>query len=447
MKWVFLALALACIWPLAQLARSRMIVLQAVWVLIAFLPYVSGELHLYMALITWAPWPGFVTGFEILVVDLLIWVAFLASPETDERFPFHFTMGFYLVAVVLSTLQSDIFVSSLFYVWQFVRIYLIAIVTARSCRDPRVAPAILLGLALAIGMEAGVTLWQRAHGIVQAVGTIGHQNKLGMMINLSVMTFAAIFMARPRAHLAGALVMAAGLIAVLTASRATLGLFAGGVALTFLVSLIRRFSAGKVGVVVVCAALLAVAAPLASGSLQSRFAANPLDAEYDERAAFTKAARAIIRDYPFGIGVNSYVIKVNTGHYNENAGVAMTEGSLSAHVHQAYLLTLAEAGYPGLIAFVCMLLWPMIVAVRAGWRVKDDFRGDILLGLAMGLLLLVLHAFVEWVFVTVEVEILFALTVGMIAGMARQVGYWQAPPATIWVPGPGLPAAGHPQAT
>ena len=104
------------------------------------------------------------------------------------------------------------------------------------------------------------------------------------------------------------------------------------------------------------------------------------------------------------------------------AGVAWISGGVP--VHNAYWLVAAETGYLGIITFVIMLLRPLAVAFLCGWRNRRDQRGDLLLGLGVALLLVYVHSFYEFVFITSEVQYMFAVTAGMVAGLAQQLGYW-----------------------
>jgi O-antigen ligase len=157
--------------------------------------------------------------------------------------------------------------------------------------------------------------------------------------------------------------------------------------------------------------------------LNSRFAVNPISDNYDERAAFQRAAESILSDHPMGIGANNYVVVANVGGYNNRAGVVATASSLGAHVHNAYLLVAAETGYFGLVTFVLLLLQPLAVAFIWGWRAREPLTGDILLGLGVSLLIVYLHSFFEWVLVTYHLQYFVAVQAGMIAGLARQAGY------------------------
>jgi len=93
-------------------------------------------------------------------------------------------------------------------------------------------------------------------------------------------------------------------------------------------------------------------------------------------------------------------------------------------VHNVYLLVWAEMGFPGLIAFLFMLLQPVATALRCGWRNRGDLRGELLLGLGIALITTYVHSFFEWVFITHHTLYFFAMICGLIAGLANQLGYW-----------------------
>ena len=131
-----------------------------------------------------------------------------------------------------------------------------------------------------------------------------------------------------------------------------------------------------------------------------------------------------------GVGANYYVVMANVGGYNTRAGVAARLGSDSANVHNIYYLVAAETGYIGLVTFLLMILQPLIVAVlRCGWRSRGDKRGDLLLGLGMSLLVVYIHSYFEWIFISFDAQYMFAMDVGIVAGLATQLGYWRSPVA------------------
>ena len=261
-------------------------------------------------------------------------------------------------------------------------------------------------------------------GEFQTVGTFGHQNGLGLVTHFVTFPFFALLLADKQIKWETVVVPIAGvIIALLTVSRATLGLAGLGYAIMYVLSALRKWTPRKGWIALGSVLALAALAPIAIAAFDARFAEYPVSGEYDERAAFETAALSILSDHPLGIGANNYVVVANTGGYNERAKVLPSEGSLGAHVHNVYLLVAAETGYFGVIAFVLLLLQPLAVAFVQGWRRPGDVRGDVLLGLGVSLFIVYVHSFYEWVFVTYYLQYFFALDLGLIAGLAQQLSY------------------------
>ena len=244
-------------------------------------------------------------------------------------------------------------------------------------------------MAAGLLLEFAVSSWQRlALGMVQAPGTMYHQNLLGMIIHFVDLPAFALLMSGQSGRLLAAAVPAGLAVTVLTGSRGTLAFSLLGYAILFVLSSLRGWTARKRKILMFGAAGLAVIIPVAIMSLDKRFdyQAELITSDYDERAAFEKAARMMLSDNPLGQGANHYVIAANLGGYNNRAGVAMSTGSEGANVHNVYFLVAAETGYPGLIAFILMLLRPLVVAMLCGWDHRNDRRGDLLIGLGVALL-------------------------------------------------------------
>jgi O-antigen ligase len=426
-KWVALALLLTAAFPICGWLRRNPHQAPKIWILMGFLPFVVADFHLYMAAISW-PWPGYVKGLEISVLDVLAVAIYLALPKKSLLLPFRLSWALYFLAVLLSVLQTSVPMASLFYCWQVARVFLIYAVTANACADEQVAPMLLTGMTLGLCYAAGDALWERVGlGLLQAGGTLGHQNYLGLISHFVTFPSLALLLAGQRG-LQPVVAPIAGLItAALTVSRATIGLFGIGFVGLFGLSAVRRWSGRKAIVLGGSLALATLAVPMIISSLQTRFEHQETSGNYDERAAFEKAAGMIISDHPMGIGANFYVVAANVEGYNSKAGVAPVIGSDSANVHNVYYLVAAETGYIGLITFVFMLLQPLLVAFRCGWRNRGDSRGDLLLGIGMALLIVYVHSYFEWIFITFSAQYLFALSVGMVTGVATQLGYWRVP--------------------
>ena len=424
MKWGALVAALAAIGPLTGWLRRNPDQASRIWVLVGFLPFATGPFHLYMAVISWAGWPGYVQGAELSLLDLIVFSLYLTLPRSASPLPFRMPMAFYLIAVLMSALWADVPVATLFYAVQLVRMGLLYAVVARACTDERVASALLTGMGAGLFMEAAIAAWERfGLGILQASGSFGHQNLLGLVSHFVTFPVFSLYLAGSSGWLPALVPLAGVLIAVLTTSRGTLGGAAAGYALVFTLSALRRWDSRKTKVALLGTLVVACAVPVAVTSFEKRFGDPALLAGYDERAAFLAAASMILADHPMGVGANTYVVVANTGGYNERAGVAWSSGN-STNVHNVYVLMAAETGYIGLVTFVILLSRPLLVAFMCGWRNRKDPRGDLLIGLGASMLIVYLQSFFEWIFVTFPVQYVFAIAMGMTAGLAQKLGYW-----------------------
>jgi O-antigen ligase len=428
-KWVGLIAVLAAILPVSVWLRRNPSHTPKAWMLMGFLPFGLIPFHLFVAPISWAGWEGYVQGVEVSVLDTLAVTLYLTLPGARNPIPFRLSMALYFMAVLLSVFQAGAPVGALFYLWQLARMFLIyAVVTRGVFADPRVAPALMTGLAAGLFMEGGIVVWQRfGLGLLQTPGTFFSQNILGLVSHLVVFPFFALLLAGTRGWLPAGVAVAGVLVEVLTTSRATVGLAGFGYATVFVLSALRQWTSRKLLVLSVGAVAVAALTPLALSAFERRL--QVLDSEtyqnYDEREAFKAAAAMILADHPMGVGANNYVIAANIGGYNQRAGVAPVNGSEAAHVHNIYWLVAAETGYLGLVTFVFLLLCPLTVALRCGWRYRGDKRGDLLLGIGVAMLLVYLHSFFEWNFIGFEPQYVFALQMGLVAGLAQQLGYWR----------------------
>jgi hypothetical protein len=388
-----------------------------------FMPFVMANLHLYCAMDSWADWPGFVKGAEFSVLDALAIAVYFSLPKARSSLPFRFSMGLYFFASLISTIQAEVPVAALFYSWQLARMFLLYAVISRACADSRVALALLTGMAGALIIQAAVAIWQRfGLGILQASGTLGHQNTLGLMSHFVVFPFFALLLAGQRGWLPLAALLAGIVIEILTASRATVGLACIGYMAVFGLSAARRWTSRKAAALLIAGVTVAVFLPFVLSSIERRGEAE-LQSSNGERVALETAASAMLADHPLGVGANEYVVAANVGGYYQRAGVAWT--NYDAIVHNVYWLVASETGYFGLIAFVLFLFRPFWVAILCGWRRREDLRGDLLIGLGIALLLVYLHSGFEWIFLTFEPQYLLAMELGMVAGVAQQLGYWR----------------------
>jgi O-antigen ligase len=380
-----------------------------------------------MAAISWPEWPGYVKGIEISLLDILALAIYIGQPTKRKPLPFRIALTFYFAAVLFSVFKALEPTAAMFYCWQLVRIFFLYAVVTRGCQDDRVPALILRGMAVGICCEACFAIWERfGSGIIQASGTFGHQNLLGLISHFVAFPTFAILLAGVSDWYVTVVPIVSLIIVILTVSRGAIGVSGLGYLFLYLMSSLRVWTRRKAVIGIVGVLTLLVMAPLAVSSFESRFNTNS-PSEYDERVAFEKAASMMLSDYPMGVGANHYTVVVNTKGYNDRAGVVQVVGSNSAHVHNVYYLVAAETGYLGLIALLIVFIRILLVGFVCSWQNRKDIRGDLVLGLSIAILMVCVHSFLEWVFVTFDVQYYFAIVVGLLAGLAQQLGYWDTP--------------------
>ena len=430
MKWVLLLIASACILPLSAWLRQNPQQAPKLWTFVGFLAVEHGPQHMYMAVDSWAgQWPGYTFGAEISLLDLICIAVYLTLPRSRHSLPFLFPIGLYFFAATISVFQASVPTAALFYSWQLARIFFFYAVVTKACAaDERVVAALLKGIAFGMFLAAGQAIWERfGAGVLQTAGGFPHRNFLGMISHFIVYPFFALLLAGERSWLPLAVSLAGAIVAILTTSRATVGLAGVGYLAVFAISALRGWTPRKS--MVALATLLAVLAlsPLFFSSFEQRFGTADVQTSFLEsdetRVLMENAASLMLADHPMGVGANHYVSAANTLGYNQESGLSWA--NYGAFVHNAYLLVAVETGYFGLAAFVIMLLRPMLVAFLCGWRNRRDKRGDVLLGLGVGLSIVYIHNFFEWIFVSFQCEYLFAANAAIIAGLAQQLGYWK----------------------
>jgi hypothetical protein len=386
-----------------------------------FTPFFLENLHLYMAAIAWPGWPSYVKGAEFAVPDALALAIYLNLPNAPRPLPFRISMALYFFAVLLSAIDALEPEAAFFYVWQLARIFLVYAVTARASADPRTVPMILTGMAAALIIEAGFAIWQRfGLGMFQTTGSFYHQNLLGMMSLLVTFPFFALLLAGRKGWLPPLVLLAGFIVQILTVSRGTIGIAGAGYAAVFALSAMRRFSPRKGVVLLVALTTIAMVVPPILSSIERR-GETQVDRSDASRVALNNEAAMLLSDHPLGVGANQYVIAARQGGYREIGA------DWAAPVHNVYWLVAAETGYIGLITFVVFLFCPPILALRCGWRYQGDPRADLLIGFGVALLTVYVQSLFEWVFLQVAPQYIFALEIGMVAGLARQLGYWGNP--------------------
>jgi O-antigen ligase len=388
---------------------------------IGIFPFIIGALNLDAAFISWGAWTGYATGFVVSVLDTLVLAVLITARKFRLNVRFLLILAFYFFSVFISVFQSDLWMSSSFYVFQLIRVVLVFLAVSTFANDYKSVRWLSFGLAIGAIYQCIVTIEQKLSGVVQAFGTMGHQNLLGLMLHFVTLPLLALIFAGERSKIIRCGVLAALLSVALGASRGSLAFVTIGLIVVIVLSLVRAATARKwklIGLGVLAAGLMV---PIALSSLSERFGEAEMYAGPDgEREAFERAARAMWLDNPMGVGANQYSLTANIGGYYERAGVAWNWSNRSTKVHNMYLLAGAETGWIGAFAFSLLIVWPIVTGLLFLLTNRADPRGDIVLGNVAAFIALALHGFYEWVFFVVHAQYLFAISLGVVASNVRR---------------------------
>jgi hypothetical protein len=368
---------------------------------------------------SWPAWNGTVRGFGVSLTVAIALAIIATQKKFDAKLPFVSIFILYGFTLILSVFVSSMWLSAVFVCWQFLSVLVVYAAVSTESHQFKIRNVILTGLSLGLINQAIYVILQKMDGVIQAKGTMGHQNILGLATELAVLPlFGAVLGGDRRpivfAGIGAALVCIAG-----SGSRGTIGIAGGAIVLLTLVSLLRNTSSRKFAVVGLGAVVLACATPFAIGTLNERFQGGTFVTEEDERKSFEDMARAMTLKHPLGVGANQFVFVSNRDGYAARAGVPWQQADRSVPVHNAYLLARSETGWLGEFAFILILVVPCAVALRLSFKDRKSPGGEVVLGSAIALVANMVHNNYEFAVHTVDIQALLFINLGIIAAEKR----------------------------
>jgi len=423
MKWVALLFFMLVAAGLAlALRKDRRAIIVAAFAL-GFLPFVMTPWHLIIAPYSLPAWPGYVKGWEIGLIDAIAIACLIGLPRSRSGLPLNYVFLLYIGATVLSAFLAPNFNIALSYPIQLARVFLVFAAVARVSSSPVGLKPILQGLIVGLGYQAAVAISAKFGGAIQTGGSFGHQNLLGFVSHLVFIPAFSLLLAGRWTKWAVAGVIAGAIVVVLTASRATIVFAALGLALTYCLSATSKWTTRKGVIGLASLMIIGLSIPIINSVFERRFEdrGGTFTQQDEERDAFQKAAKMMIKDYPFGVGANHYVVVVNTQGYSHRSGVIGRSGSRSTNVHNSFLLIQAETGFLGLFTIIILLVTAVTGSFLLAFRNRRSIEADLLIGIGVSLCAVMVHSFFEWVLVTHQGQYVLAVSLGMAAGLIRQL--------------------------
>lgn len=418
MRWLFLASLLIAFPVILYYAKQGVRQRDNLLLVLGSLLFATGSIALDAAVITWPVWPGTARGIVFSFIDCIALALLVTRRSRSPMPPFLLLSGLLLVSMVMASFLATVKVASMFVVLQFVQVVFLYFSIAPELARQNAITNLLKGIAIGLVVQAGYVAYQKLTGIVQASGTAAHQNILGMMVQFGTFPIMAAIMEGSRSKLLylGAV---AGMICVAGGgSRGTLAFFAMGFILLLLLSLIRKSSSRKLGIIGAAVVGGLIMVPLALGTLRDRFGDSEIGTTDESRLAFERAARAMADDHPFGVGPNNFVTVNNTQGYAAAANIAWGGGLLDKPVHNAFLLARSEMGWLGEFTFILLLGGVATKAFVTGFKAKNASIVGVSLGSGVAILTTGIHSNYEYAWFMVESQRLFFVNAALIAGCA-----------------------------
>ena len=387
-------------------------------------------------------------GMGVSITDIL-GVAILIATALAPRYPkrrwfFPASMACILVYFAYCTFATLNAQNPHFASWELVNIprsILILLAGAAYLRTRRELGFLVLGLSFTVAVQAVFALKQRyLGGMFRVPGTLDHANSLSMYIcTVAPVLLAAALSVFPRwiRWIAGLACIASAVSVMLTISRAGLPIFGivmFGVAFFSTTWRITRrklmicFTVAAVGGLVLMKSWDQIKARYAEASLAEEY----LDENAEGRGVYFRWARAILDDYPLGVGLNNWSSAVSKTYgprlgfwyedYDDIKGdpdkADLPSIRYAAPAHSLAALTAGELGIPGVIIFA--LVWVRWFQVGIGFlwhRLNADPMHRMGIGFLFATCGIFMQSVTEWVYRQSTNFLLFHLLIGGLASL------------------------------
>ncbi|MEI6175487.1 MAG: O-antigen ligase family protein [Verrucomicrobiota bacterium] len=360
---------------------------------------------------------GHCRGFEFNYIEALaigLALAALLEKRKDFRFlPPGLWAWFLWIAVGLMSVPGALDpIYALMPAFKYAKMAFVFIGVFAALHDERDMKAVMRGFAVALIVQIILCLWKRyVQGGFRVMGWFEHQNPMAMwsyMIALPILGLAISKQTSKRDVILFFCAFAsAGLVVVLSVSRASLAAFGIGTVLVMLGSFVQGFTVRRVSLALVGALGGLFVMAMAADTFMERMGEDS-SPKNDLRFALNQQSAAMCGDKPLtGIGWNNFGLAnsrpqgtkyskiLERWEQNRGRNIYPEQYQANPLTESLYWLLLAETGVPGFVMFLLfalITLWYGIRATVAFWKTP---LGLMLLGLTVAFGISYFHGQVE----------------------------------------------------
>ncbi|MDX1953182.1 MAG: O-antigen ligase family protein [Verrucomicrobiota bacterium] len=261
--------------------------------------------------------------------------------------------------------------------------------------------------------------------VYQVFGTFEHQNSLSMFTTMIGMVFLAVALGpkHPRSNLFLCAYIACAAIVQSTLSRGGLAMFALGTGAVLLFSLIDKPTKRRWYVMGTIAVVGGLGLLFTMDTIMSRFQDYGNDESSRTRVFLNRAAVAMFKDYPIGVGWNNFGHVINhpypygneIDHWQKINNNKVDKNYKKGVVESLYHLVLSETGLHSLVVFVSFLFLFLWRNVRAAIFFRTHFLGAFSIGVFVGCTMNYAQSFLERVLTQPRNLTLWLILLGVVA--------------------------------
>lgn len=373
-------------------------------------------------------------GFEIGMVDICTMIIFLIvlhRKGTSGRIPPGAQWFFvYFGLSIVSIINADFFLFSMFEVWKMIRMYFYFWTVYNYIDTDKKFFDFLKGVAaITIYVFYEVINQKYFEGKFQTAGPFPHQNSLVMyMIIFGSIAFSYLI---NKADLTldklVVWLMVFGMASVTiisTLSRAGLALYGFAIIVVLGLSFFNGINAKKIVITTLLIIMSLAVLAKAWDSISERFRTAPEESAL-VRVALAQAAVKMAKDKNLGylgVGLNNFGRAINPPYpYSSHIEMHDTEDEEEKNglVETIYLMIAAESGWHTLVAFFVFLFYYYFLNLVNIFRFKGSDLQFMSIGLTGGLLAIYIESGLEWVLKQTNNFYQLMLIFALIAAMDR----------------------------
>jgi len=287
---------------------------------------------------------------------------------------------------------------------RMMRLIVLALVFSVALQSVVTTAQVITGSSLGMEYLGGADVlmvhsWSGAGQATRASGTLGHPNSLAIYIELLLpLVLGVALLAETKLRrllLAGTFFLGAFAL-VQTLSRG--GMMAGGASLLiflFLWGMRARRLKLVGGIIIAGVATVALLMVTVNNPIKQRFVEDRYETALVRVPLMQVATRMLGRNFWFGVGLNNYTYAAE--QYDNTLERITIE--FPAPVHNLYLLALVEIGVFGFLAVIIFLIGLVAKGIKLA-RAPDLEMATYGLALTMGVVSLLMHGMVDYVYLT-----------------------------------------------